>query len=121
MLIRFLKKFWRLVKQNLLRIILARSPVYFIVLMLILYYHFYVTNYNLFSVDVSVSVNNNITGCSILIFDKNFNFSLYNSSRLSYEVRKYKKINLSSPKGSGNSDSMNISSSFLYFWFLLIL
>ena len=82
-------------KQNLLTIIIARSPVYFIVSMLISYKHFYVTNCTntLCSVDVSVSVNSNINGPSINIFDKNFNFSFYNSSRLSYDVRKYQKSN----------------------------
>ena len=73
-LIDFLKTFWRFVKQNLLKIVIAWSPVYFIVLMVILYYHFYVTNCtnNLHSVDVafSVSVNSNINGPSINIFDK---------------------------------------------------
>ena len=65
---------------------IARSPVYFIVLMLASYC-------NLFSVDVSVPVNNNITGRSINIFDKNFNFSFYNSSRLSYmRLRNIKKL-----------------------------
>ena len=38
--------------------------------MVILYYNFYVTNCNLFSVDVSVSVNSSITGRLIYIFDK---------------------------------------------------
>ena len=91
MLTDFLKRFWRFVKQSLLKIVITRSPVYVIVLMLILYYHFYVTNYtnNLCSVDVSVSVNSNISGPSINIFDKNFNFSFYNNNRLSYKVRKY--------------------------------
>ena len=91
MLIDFSRKFWRFVKQNLLKIVIAWSQVYFIVLMLILYYHFHVTicNNNLCSVDVSVSVNSNINGPSINIFDKKFNFSFGNSSRLSYEVRKY--------------------------------
>ena len=116
MLIDFLKTFWRFVKQNLHKIVIARSLVYFIVLMLILYYRFYVTNCtnNLCFIDVSVSVsvNSNINGPSINIFDKNFNFSFYNSSRLSYEVRKYHKINLLAPKGSSNSDNMNILSFF---------
>ena len=118
MLIDFLKKFWRFVKQNQLKIIIARSPVCFVVLMLILYYHFKVTNCtnNLCSVDVSVSVNSNINGPSINILDKNFNFSFYKSSRLSYEVRKYKKINFCS---SSNSDNMNILYFFSYFCFLL--
>ena len=117
MLIDFLKKFWRFLKQNLLKIVIARSPVCFIVLMPILYYHFYVTSCtnNLCSVDISVSVNSNINGPSINIFDKNFNFSFYNSSRLSYEVRKYQKINLLAPKGSSNSDNMNILSFFFIF------
>ena len=94
MLIDFLKKFWRFVKQNLLKIVIARSPVYFIVLMPILYYHFHVTNCtnNLCSVDVSDSVNSNINGPSINIFDRNFNFSFYSSSRLCHGVRKYQKI-----------------------------
>ena len=121
MLISFLKKLWRFVEQNLLKIVIARSPVYFIVLMLILYYHFYVTNStnNLYSVDVSVSVsvNSNINGPSINIFDKNFNFSFYSRSRLSYEVREHQKINLLAPKGSGNSDNMNT----LPFFFMFLL
>ena len=77
MLIDSLKKFWRFVKQNLFTIVIARSLVYFIVLMLISYNHFYVTNCtkNLCSVDLSVSVNSNINGLSIGIFDNNFNFS----------------------------------------------
>ena len=106
MLIDFFKKFWRFVKRNLLKIVIARSPGYFIVLMLISYNHFYVTNCTntLCSVDVSVSVNSNINGPSINIFDKNFNFSFYNSSRLCYDVRKYQKINLLAPKGSRNSE-----------------
>ena len=111
------KKFWRFVKRNLLKIVIARSPGYFIVLMLISYNHFYVTNCTntLCSVDVSVSVNSNINGPSINIFDKNFNFSFYNSSRLCYDVRKYQKINLLAPKGSRNSDNMNILSFFFIF------
>ena len=44
MLIDSLKTFWRFVKGNLLKIVIARSPGYFIVLMLISYNHFYVTN-----------------------------------------------------------------------------
>ena len=117
MLIYFLKTFWRFLIQNLLKIVIARSPVYFIVLKLILYYHFYVTNCNnnLWSGDVSFTVNSNINGPSINIFDKNFNFTFYNSRRLSYEVRKYKKINLLAPKGSSNSDNMNILSFFFIF------
>ena len=117
LLIDSFKKFRRFVKQNLLTIIIARSPVYFIVSMLISYKHFYVTNCTntLCSVDVSVSVNSNINGPSINIFDKNFNFSFYNSSRLCYDVRKYQKINLLAPKGSRNSDNMNILSFFFIF------
>ena len=117
MLIGFLKKFWRLVKQNLLKIVITWEPVYFIVLMLISYNHFYVTNCtnNLCSVDVSVSVDSNINGPSIKIFDKNFNFSFYYSSRSSYGVSKYKKINLLAPKGSSYSDNMNILSFFFIF------
>ena len=38
------KKFWRCVKQNLLKIVIAWSPDYFIVLMLISYNHIYVNN-----------------------------------------------------------------------------
>ena len=105
--------FWRFVKQNLLKIVIARSPVYFIVLMLISYEHFYITNCTntLCSVHVPVSVN----GCSSNIFDKNFNFSFCNSSRLPYEVRKYQNINLLAPKGSSNSDDLNILSFYLIF------
>ena len=44
MLIDSFKKFWRFVKRNLLKIVIAPSPRYFIVLMLISYNHFYVTN-----------------------------------------------------------------------------
>ena len=117
MLIDSLKKFWRFVKENLLKIVIAWSPVYFIVLRLISYNHFYViscTN-TLCSADIAVSFNNNISGPSINIFDKNFNFSFYNSSRLPYEFRKYQKINLLAPKGSSNSDNMNILSVFVIF------
>ena len=98
------------------RLVIAQSPGCSIVLMLISYIHFYVTNCTntLCSVDVSVSVNSNINGHSINVFDKNFNFSFYNSSRLSY-VRKYQKINLLAPKGSRNSDNMNILSFFFIF------
>ena len=52
---------------------------------------------------------------SINTFDKNFNFSFYNSSRLSYEVSKYQKINLLALKGSSNSDNINILSFFFIF------
>ena len=117
MLIDSFRKFWRFVKRNLLKIVIARSPGYFIVLMLISYNHYYVNNCTntLCSVDVSVSFNSNINGPSINIFDKNFNFSFYNSSRLCYDVRKYQKINLLAPKGSRNSDNMNILSFFFIF------
>ena len=93
-------KIWRFVKQNLLKIVIAWSPGYFIVLILISYNHFYVTNCTntLCSVDVSVSFNSNINGPSINIFDKNFNFSFYNSSRLSYDIRKYQKLTCWHPK-----------------------
>ena len=77
-------------------------------MMLISYYIFYATHCNLFSV-VSVSVISNITGNSIKIFDKTFNFSFYNGSRLSYEVRKYQKINLLTSKDSSNSDNMALN------------
>ena len=98
------------------RLVIARSRGCSIVLTLISYNHFYVTNCSnaLCSVDVSVSANSNINGHSINVFDKNFNFSFYNSSRLSY-VRKYQKINLLAPKGSRNSDNMNILSFFFIF------
>ena len=87
--------------------------------MLISYNHYYVNNCTntLFSVDVSISSNGAINGPSINIFDKNFNFSFYNSSRLSYDVRKYQKINLLVPKGSRNSDNVNI----LCFFFIFLL
>ena len=80
-------------------------------------HEYHVTNCTntLCSVDVSVSFNSNINGPSINIFDKNFNFSFYNSSRLCYDVRKYQKINLLAPKGSRNSDNMNILSFFFIF------
>ena len=113
------KKFWRFVKRNLLKIVIARSPGYFIVLMLISYNHLSVTNCtnNLCSVDVSVCVNSIINGSSINIFYKNFNFSFYNSSRLSYDVRKYQKINLLVPRSSRNSDNVNI----LSFFFIVLI
>ena len=117
MLIDSFGKFWRFVKRNLLKILIARSPGYFIILMLISYNHFYVTNYTNTScfVDVSVSVNSSISGPLINIFDKNINFSFYNSSRLSYVVRKYQKNNLLGSKGSRDSDNMNILSFFFIF------
>ena len=117
MLIDSFRKFWRFVKRNLLKILIARSPGYFIILMLISYNHFYVTNYTNTScfVDVSVSVNSSISGPLINIFDKNINFSFYNSSRLSYVVRKYQKNNLLGSKGSRDSDNMNILSFFFIF------
>ena len=66
------KKFWRFIKRNLLKIVIAQSPGYFIVLMLISYNHYYVNNCTdtLCSVDVSVSFNSNINVPSINIFDK---------------------------------------------------
>ena len=90
--------------------------------MLISFNHFYVTSCTntLCSVDVSVSVNSNINSPSTNIFDKTSNFSFCNSSRLSYDVRKYQKTNLLVPKCSRNSDNMNILSFFSYFCFLLI-
>ena len=117
MLIDSFKKFWRFVKRNLLKVVIARSPGYFIVLMLISYSHFHVTNcsHTLCSVDVSVSVNSNINGPLINIFDKNFNFSCYSHSRLSYDARKYQKINLLAPRGNKNSGNMNILSFFFIF------
>ena len=117
MLIDSFRKFWRFVKRNLLKILIARSPGYFIILMLISYNHFYVTNYTNTScfVDVSVSVNSSINGSLINIFDKNINFSFYDSSRLSYVVRKYQQNNLLGPKGSRDSDNMNILSFFFIF------
>ena len=62
-----LKKFWRFVKRSLLKIAMGWSPSYFLVLMLISYKNFYVTNYTkaLCSADISVSVNNNANGRSI--------------------------------------------------------
>ena len=56
----------------------------------ILHNQFYITNFtnNLCSVDVSISAKSNINGPSINIFDKNFNFSFYNSNRLPFEVNK---------------------------------
>ena len=85
--------------------------------MLISCNHFYVTNCtnNLCSVYVSVSVNSNINGHSINIFDANFNFRFCNSGRLFYGVRKYQKIDLLAPKGRSNSNNLNILSFFLIF------
>ena len=108
-LIGFLKKFWRLAKQSQLKVATAPLSCYFIVSMLISYNHFYASNCtnNFCSDDVLVSVNRNINDPSINIFDKNFDFSFYNSSRLSYEVMKYQKINMLTPKGSSNSHNLN--------------
>ena len=44
-------------------------------------------------------------------------FGFYNTSRLSYEVRKYQKTNLLAPKGRSNSDNMNIASCFFILLF----
>ena len=87
--------------------------------MLISCSHYYVNNCTntLCSVDVSVSFNSNINGPSINIFNKMFNFSFCNSSRLYYGVRKYQKINLLAPKGSSTSFNMNISSFFIFLMF----
>ena len=60
--------------------------------------------------NVSVFVSNNVNDPPINIFDKNFNFSLGNSSRLPYEVKKYQKSNLLVPKSGSNSGNVNISS-----------
>ena len=64
MLLGFLKKFGRFVKQTPLKIAIGQSPVYFIVLVLTSCNYFYVTNWTstLCSVDVSVSVNTSING-----------------------------------------------------------
>ena len=82
--------------------------------MLILYNHFYVTNCT-GTVDVSISVNNNINVPLINIFDKKANFSFHNSNRLAYQVGKYQKINFLAPTGSSDSDNMNILSFFFIF------
>ena len=87
--------------------------------MLISYDHYYVNNCTLCTVDVSVYFNSNINGPSISFFDKDFNFSFYNSIRLRYDVRKYQKINLLAPKCSKNSENMNILT--FFFMFLLSL
>ena len=86
------------------------TRLFYIVLMLISNNHFYVTNRTntLCSVGVSVSFSDNINGPSINTLNKNFSFSFCNSSRLSYEVRKYQKLNLLAPKSSRNSRNMNI-------------
>ena len=65
------------------------------------------------------SVNSNINGPSINVFDKSLNFSFYSSSRLFYE--KYQKINLLAPKGSSNSFNMDISSFFFIFLLVFLL
>ena len=44
MLINSFEKFWRFVKRNLLKVVIAWSTGYFVVLMLISYSHFHVTN-----------------------------------------------------------------------------
>ena len=104
------------------QVIIAQSRVYFIVLLLISCSYTYVTNCtnNLYSGDVSVSVNSNINGLSINSFDRNFNSSLYNSSRLSYEVRKYQKMNLLSHRRSINLENRNILPFFFMFLLSLI-
>ena len=121
-LIDSLKKFWRFVKQNLFTIVIARSLVYFIVLMLISYNHFYVTNCTntLCYVDTSVSIESNTNSHSINIFDKSFNFSLYNSSRLTHEVRKFQKLTCWHPKVVVILTIWISSPSFSYFCILLI-
>ena len=85
--------------------------------MLVSYNHYYANNCTntLCSVDVSVSFNSNINGPSINIFNKNFNFSSHNSSRLYYGVREYQKINLLASKCSTNSGNMNIVSFFFIY------
>ena len=92
--------------------LISWSLVCFIVLTLILYSHFYVTNFtnNLYSVDISDSVNTNLNGPSINIFDKGFSFTFYNSIRLLHEAKEYQKNNLFSPKGSNSCGNMNILS-----------
>ena len=119
MLIDSFKNFWRFVKQNLLKIVITWSTDYFIVLTLISDNQFHVTNCtnNLCSVDVLVSVNSKINGPLINIFDKNFNCSFCNNSRLCYDVSKRQKISLLAPKSSRNFDNMNNLS--LLFIFLL--
>ena len=111
------KKFWRFVTRNLLEIVIAWSPGYFTVLMPVSYNHYYANNCTntLCSVDVSVSFNSNINCPSINIFNKNFNFSSYNSSRFYYGVRKYQKISLLASKDSKNSGNMNILSFFFIY------
>ena len=116
MLIDSFKNFWRFVKRNLLKAVIARSPGYFIVLMLILYNHGYVTNCTntLRSVDVSVSVNSKINGSSIYISDKNFNSSFYKKSR------KARKLTCWHPKVVEILKIWISCPSFSYFCFLLI-
>ena len=69
MLTGFLKRFWRFIQKTLFMKIITWSLVYFVVLMLISYNHFYYTDYtiNLCSVDVSISFNSTINGLSINI------------------------------------------------------
>ena len=112
------KRFCRFVKQTLFKIIIARSPVYFI---LFSYNHFYVTYCAMLrSVDVSISVNSSYNGPSINIFDKNLYFSFSSSSSLPYDVRKYQRINLLATKGNASTLSffsiLLLSLNFLRKW-----
>ena len=111
MLIGFLKRFWRFVKQNLLKKVIARSISFLIVFMLISYNHCYITNFTNFTSYVLLMFQFLLIVISIfLIKTLVFNFSFENSSNWPYEVQKYQKINLLSPKGSSNSGNMNIFS-----------
>ena len=84
---------------------------FLIVFMLISYNHFYITNFTNFTSYVLLMFQFLLIVISIfLIKTLVFNFSFENSSNWPYEVQKYQKINLLSPKGSSKSGNMNIFS-----------
>ena len=60
--------------------------------MLISYYNFHFTNCNEVSVNVSGSVNGNITGRSINIFDNNFNLVFTKAVGCLLRLRNIKKL-----------------------------
>ena len=80
--------------------------------MLILYYHFYVTNCtnNLYFVDfsVSVSVNSNINGPSTKSFLLKTSILVFTVAAGFITRLGNIKLNFLAPKGSSNSDILNI-------------
>ena len=114
---RFLKKFSRFVKRNLLKIVIAWSPGYFIVLMLISYNHYYVNNciniyvllfFQFLLIAISMVLQSTfLVKTSILVFTIAVDCVMMPGN--------IKKINLLAPEGSRNSDNMNILSFFFIF------